>query len=61
MKKEKWQRVVYIDPDTKLKAAVESRAGCCPNCGQSPCTRRNATCLAVQEAIKRGFRTFFSA
>lgn len=58
-KREKWQSVKFRDPETGSWVVIESQAGCCPHCGQSRCTRRAATCLAVQAAIKAGDRTYF--
>lgn len=57
--KKKWQTVSYTDPESGMPATITSSANCCPNCGQSRCTKNNPTCLAVQDAIKRGLRTFF--
>ena len=59
MKKQKWQSVTYVDPNTGRLSIVEAPARGCPNCGQSRCTRNNVVCLAVCDAIKQGKRSFF--
>lgn len=59
MKREKWITVTVQDPSTGTTTQISSRVGCCPNCGQSRCTKRSATCIAVQKALKAGqFETF---
>lgn len=58
MKKETWQTVNYICPETGRAMSVSSPGKGCPSCGQSRCTRNSPTCLAVQDAIKRGHRTY---
>ena len=59
MKRELWIKVAVQEPNTGAMVEISSRKGCCPNCGQSRCTRRNALCIAIQKAIKEGkFTTF---
>lgn len=54
MKKETWRTVTFVDPATGSLTTITSRKGGCPNCGQSRCTKRSVTCIAVQDAIKKG-------
>ena len=59
MKSEKWITVTVSDPATGATLQISSRAGSCPNCGQSRCSKGSDLCVAVQKALKDGkFETF---
>ena len=60
MKRETWITVTVQDPSTGGTTQISALKGkCCPNCGQSRCTKQSQLCIAVQAALKAGrFQTF---